>query len=149
MTKRWWSSVPSLETWPDTSFNVGTSTRFARRASLLLLNDVLLLLKCEKFLNNDSYPFLLPKSYDDVDDLNVRNWKKFLEGTPFRVNAQVSDFAQRDEWTTNVFLQCVRSVGPWSAGTKIIESSIQNAYVQMIDAAQHYIYIEVRQAREK
>ena len=36
-------------------------------------------------------------------------------------------------------------MGPWSAGTKTIEASIQNAYVQMIDAAQHYIYIEVRE----
>ncbi len=45
----------------------------------------------------------------------------------------------------NIFFhfQCVRSVGPWSIGTKIIESSIQNAYLQMIDAAEHYIYMEV------
>lgn len=37
----------------------------------------------------------------------------------------------------------MRSVGPWSAGTKIVECSIQNAYIQMIGAAKHYIYIEV------
>ncbi|CAF1500960.1 unnamed protein product [Rotaria sp. Silwood1] len=81
--------------------------------------------KCEKYLNNDNYPFLLPKSYDDEEDLTVKNWKDFLESRPLKVDAQ-----------------CVRSVGPWSAGTKTIESSIQNAYIQMIDAAKHYIYIE-------
>jgi phospholipase D1/2 len=81
--------------------------------------------KCEKFLYNDSYPFLLPKTYDDPDELRVTNWKDFLDGQPYKVNAQ-----------------CVRSVGPWSIGTKIIESSIQNAYLQMIDAAEHYIYME-------
>ncbi|CAF3892149.1 unnamed protein product [Adineta steineri] len=81
--------------------------------------------KCEKYPNNDSYPFLLPKSYDDSEDLSVKNWREFLDGKPFKVDAQ-----------------CVRSSGLWSVGTKIIESSIQNAYIQMIDAAKHYIYIE-------
>ncbi|CAF3424732.1 unnamed protein product [Rotaria socialis] len=81
--------------------------------------------KCEKFLYEDSYPFLLPKTYDDPDELRVKNWAEFLEARPFEVDAQ-----------------CVRSAGPWSIGTKIIENSIQNAYIQMIDAAKHYIYIE-------
>ncbi|CAF4238897.1 unnamed protein product, partial [Adineta steineri] len=80
---------------------------------------------CEKFLYNDSYPFLLPKTYDDREELRVTNWKEFLDSPPYRVDAQ-----------------CVRSVGPWSIGTKTIESSIQNAYIQMIDAAKYYIYIE-------
>ncbi|CAF4972148.1 unnamed protein product, partial [Rotaria sp. Silwood1] len=44
--------------------------------------------KCETYLKNDSYPFLLPKSYDDVEDLAVENWSDFLESEPFRVNAQ-------------------------------------------------------------
>lgn len=39
--------------------------------------------------------------------------------------------------------KCVRSVGLWSAGVKSTESSIQNAYIQMIGAANHYIYMEV------
>lgn len=42
-----------------------------------------------------------------------------------------------------LFRQCVRSVGPWSAGTRTIETSILNAYMQMVDAALYYIYIEV------
>ncbi|CAF5002106.1 unnamed protein product, partial [Rotaria sp. Silwood1] len=45
-------------------------------------------LKCETYLKNDSYPFLLPKSYDDVEDLAVENWSDFLESEPFRENAQ-------------------------------------------------------------
>ncbi|CAF1188578.1 unnamed protein product [Rotaria sordida] len=81
--------------------------------------------KCEKYLNNDHYPFLLPKSYDDEEDLTVKNWREFLQYKPFKVDAQ-----------------CVRSVGPWSAGTRTIESSIHNAYIQMITAAKYYIYIE-------
>ncbi|UJR16391.1 hypothetical protein I4U23_003294 [Adineta vaga] len=81
--------------------------------------------KCEKFLYNDSYPFLLPKTYDDPDELRVTNWKDFLDAPPCKVDAQ-----------------CVRSVGTWSIGTRTIESSIQNAYIQMIDAAKYYIYIE-------
>ncbi|CAF4717292.1 unnamed protein product [Rotaria sp. Silwood1] len=35
--------------------------------------------KCEKYLKNNLYPFLLPKSYDDVEDLAVENWRDFLE----------------------------------------------------------------------
>ncbi|CAF1283973.1 unnamed protein product [Rotaria sp. Silwood1] len=81
--------------------------------------------KHQKYPENDFYPFLLPKSYDDTEDLTVENWQDFLESEPFRVNAQ-----------------CVRSVGPWSAKTKSMELSIQNAYIQMIDAAKHFIYIE-------
>ena len=39
--------------------------------------------------------------------------------------------------------QCVRSTSFWSCGTRIIEHSIQDAYLHLIDSAQHYIYIEV------
>ncbi|CAF4056400.1 unnamed protein product [Rotaria sp. Silwood2] len=81
--------------------------------------------KCEKFLYEESYPFLLPKTYDDPEELRVDYWKDFLDSRPFEVDAQ-----------------CLRSAGPWSIGTKIIENSIQNAYIQMIDAAKYYIYIE-------
>ncbi|CAF1401061.1 unnamed protein product, partial [Rotaria sp. Silwood1] len=37
---------------------------------------------------------------------------------------------------------CVRSVELWSAGTKSEKSSIHNGYIQMIDIAKHFIYIE-------
>ncbi|CAF1211187.1 unnamed protein product, partial [Adineta ricciae] len=81
--------------------------------------------KCEKYLDNPSYPFLLPKCYDNEEELEVKNWKEFLASKPFKVD-----------------IQCVRSGTEWSLGTKTTETSIQNAYVQMIDAAKHYIYIE-------
>ncbi|CAF4256278.1 unnamed protein product [Rotaria sp. Silwood2] len=81
--------------------------------------------KYEKKPKDDSYPFLLPKAYDDEQDLTIENWRNFLESRPFHVNAQ-----------------CVRSVGPWSIRTRTTESSIQNAYIQMIDAAKYFIYIE-------
>lgn len=40
--------------------------------------------------------------------------------------------------------QCVRSASFWSCGISTVEHSIQNAYIHMIDSAQHFIYIEVR-----
>ena len=39
--------------------------------------------------------------------------------------------------------QCVRSVSFWSCGVRTTEHSIQNAYIHMIESAQHFIYIEV------
>ncbi|KAL5521881.1 hypothetical protein ACEPAF_1725 [Sanghuangporus sanghuang] len=38
-------------------------------------------------------------------------------------------------------VQCVRSVGDWSHGV-LTEHSIQNAYIQMIMEANHFVYIE-------
>ncbi|CAF1091406.1 unnamed protein product [Rotaria sordida] len=81
--------------------------------------------KYEKYLNNKSYPFLLPKTYDNKEELTVENWKEFLNSEPYKIDAQ-----------------CVRSIGPWSAGTRITEISIQNAYIEMINAAKYFIYIE-------
>jgi len=52
--------------------------------------------QCEKFLYNDSYPFLLPKTYDDPDDLKVPNWRDFLDSPPFKVDAQVNQFVSND-----------------------------------------------------
>ncbi|CAF5076574.1 unnamed protein product, partial [Rotaria sp. Silwood1] len=80
---------------------------------------------CETYLKNDFYPFLLPKSYDDVQDLAVENWRNFLKSEPFRVNVQYA-----------------RSVGSWSAGTKSEKLSIHNGYIQTIDIVKHFIYIE-------
>lgn len=38
--------------------------------------------------------------------------------------------------------QIVRSLGSWSGGLTIRERSIQNAYLQMIESAEHFIYVE-------
>jgi phospholipase D1/2 len=88
-----------------------------------------LFLKADKFRFNDSYPYLLPKSYDDKELLDFSMLNSILgEGREsIRVDAQ-----------------CVRSVSFWSCGTRTIEHSIQNAYIHMIDSAQHFIYIEVK-----
>jgi phospholipase D1/2 len=40
--------------------------------------------------------------------------------------------------------QCVRSVSSWSCGIRTVEHSIHDAYIHMIDSAQHFIYMEVR-----
>lgn len=39
-------------------------------------------------------------------------------------------------------VQIVRSAGAWSLGIKEIESSIQMAYLKLIETSQHYVYIE-------
>ena len=36
-----------------------------------------------------------------------------------------------------------RSVSLWSAGISLTEKSILNSYIDLIDNAEHYIYIEV------
>ncbi len=40
-------------------------------------------------------------------------------------------------------LNCVRSASFWSCGIRTVERSIQDAYIDMIDNAKHFIYIEV------
>ena len=42
-----------------------------------------------------------------------------------------------------VFRQILRSASQWSAGIKVVEHSIMNAYVEIIRYAEHFIYIEV------
>lgn len=74
----------------------------------------------EKVKENSSYPFLVPKSYDDF---------------PPRYRVQ-------DEKATRVDCQVLRSATTWSLGTRTTEDSIQTAYVHAIQNAKHYIYIE-------
>lgn len=54
---------------------------------------ILIFLQCEKFPYDESYPFLLPKAYDDPDELRVKNWKDFLDGQPYKVDAQVENYS--------------------------------------------------------
>ncbi|CAF0819823.1 unnamed protein product [Adineta steineri] len=83
--------------------------------------------KADKFRFVDSYPYLLPKSYNDNELLDYSMLTSILgeERKPICIDAQ-----------------CVRSVSFWSCGTRTVEHSIQNAYIHMIDSAQHFIYIE-------
>ncbi|CAF0855862.1 unnamed protein product [Rotaria sordida] len=83
--------------------------------------------KASKYPNNDLYPYILPKTYDDKELIDSSMLYKILgeERKPICVDAQ-----------------CVRSVSYWSCGVRDIECSIQNAYIDMIYNAQHFIYIE-------
>ena len=48
-----------------------------------------------------------------------------------------------DRKLIEVDAQCVRSGSFWSCGTRTVEHSIQNAYLDLIKNSQHFIYIEV------
>lgn len=80
--------------------------------------------KLEKARLNNTYPYLLPKSYTNC----LPNDNRFLNVHSHKVSCQV-----------------LRSCSTWSAGflepdTK--EQSIHEAYVDAITHAEHYIYIE-------
>lgn len=79
--------------------------------------------KLEKARLNLVYPNLLPKSYATC--------------------AAIKDFPSVEHF--EVTCQVLRSVSSWSCGfleSETIESSIHEAYVDTINRAQHYIYIE-------
>lgn len=82
--------------------------------------------KLEKARENISYPYLLPRSYNDM-----RVDQNFFNATKVGL-----------ERTT---VQVLRSASSWSCGfldDEIVEQSIHEAYVEAITRAQHYIYIE-------
>jgi phospholipase D1/2 len=54
----------------------------------------------------------------------------------------LSTKAWRKEAQGTVHAQIVRSSDDWSSGLKPTEQSIQNAYIEIIRNAQHYVYIE-------
>uniref|UniRef100_A0A914WDE3 phospholipase D n=1 Tax=Plectus sambesii TaxID=2011161 RepID=A0A914WDE3_9BILA len=75
--------------------------------------------KTEKVKHDDSYPFLVPKSYDNVKVPRV------FRGLSQRCNVQM-----------------LRSASSWSVGMNFTEDSIQQAYLSMIANAKHYVYME-------
>ncbi|CAG0924777.1 unnamed protein product, partial [Notodromas monacha] len=79
--------------------------------------------KIEKFSKNDEYPFLLPKSYDNLGDEPISIPK--LKAPVFNVKCQV-----------------LRSASEWSVGVELEEQSIHEAYRATILNAKHYIYVE-------
>ncbi|UJR32480.1 hypothetical protein I4U23_019942 [Adineta vaga] len=83
--------------------------------------------KADKFRFNDSYPYLLPKTYNDPELSDPSIFHDILpnDRSPIRIDAQ-----------------CVRSASYWSCGIESVERSIHDAYIHMIENAQHYIYIE-------
>ncbi|XP_077365786.1 phospholipase D1-like [Festucalex cinctus] len=66
-----------------------------------------------------SFPYLLPKSHTTAGHQRYQ--------VPGCVNTKV---------------QILRSASDWSAGIKYHEESIHNAYVEVIENSQHFIYIE-------
>jgi phospholipase D1/2 len=82
--------------------------------------------KLEKARDNLSYPYLMPKSYNDIR-IDHNFWPK----TKVHLD--------------RVTCQVLRSSASWSAGfieSDYYEESIHEAYVENIAKAQHYIYIE-------
>ncbi|XP_054157366.1 phospholipase D1-like [Oppia nitens] len=79
--------------------------------------------KFEKAKFNDQYPWLIPKAYPSVGDTVHKPPKYLLRACP-------------------VTVQVVRSVGHWSIGHRQTDHSILTAYIDLINSAKHYIYIE-------
>lgn len=82
--------------------------------------------KLEKTRDNINYPYLMPKTYNDIR-IDQNFWPK-TKVQLHRVTCQV-----------------LRSASQWSAGfieSDNYEQSIHEAYVETITKAQHYIYIE-------
>lgn len=82
--------------------------------------------KFEKARDNISFPYLMPKGYNDIR-IDQNFWSKSK--------------VQLDRVTCQV----LRSAANWSAGfieSDTYEQSIHEAYVETITKAQHYIYIE-------
>ena len=76
-------------------------------------------------MKNFSYPLIIPKSTKNVTSQSLKHLH--VEKDAFLATCQV-----------------VRSIGAWSGGfaENQCERSIYEAYINMIDKAQHYIYIE-------
>ncbi|KZC04037.1 PREDICTED: phospholipase D2 [Dufourea novaeangliae] len=114
------STTPRMP-WHDIGVMVqGASARDVARHFIQRWNAI----KMEKAKLNSSYPFLLPKSYNDC-----RSYAPFIEKAAVH----------------NVECQVLRSVSSWSAGfldSETLEQSIQEAYIQAISKAERYIYIE-------
>ncbi|XP_075727870.1 phospholipase D isoform X2 [Rhipicephalus microplus] len=79
--------------------------------------------KFEKAKQHENYPWLLPKSYQDVELESTL--PETAIGTLFTADCQI-----------------LRSASNWSTGIKAVESSIHSAYIDNIVNAKHYIYIE-------
>ncbi|CAF0918739.1 unnamed protein product [Didymodactylos carnosus] len=81
-------------------------------------------IKRNKVKDDDRYPFLLPKAYG--------NYTPCPKLTTNAINCSV---------------QALRSVGKWSTGINENETSIQNAFIDMITNAKYYVYIEVKNSQ--
>ncbi|CAG0879735.1 unnamed protein product [Cyprideis torosa] len=105
--------------WHDIAMMVeGTAARDVARHFIQRWNQH----KREKLTDDPSYPYLLPRTYENVET----NPPSILTTSdPVLVKAQV-----------------LRSAGSWSCGLECVDRSIQDAYLTVIDRAKHYIYVE-------
>ena len=72
---------------------------------------------------------------------NKNNWFKYLFKPDSEIETIINDkYVKKGSAPSNV--QVLRSVGEWSLGLKANESSILEAYYQLIENSKHYIYIE-------
>ena len=72
---------------------------------------------------------------------NKNNWFKDLFKPDSEIETIINDkYVKKGSIPSNV--QVLRSVGEWSLGLKANESSILEAYYQLIENSKHYIYIE-------
>ena len=72
---------------------------------------------------------------------NKNNWFKDLFKPDSEIETIINDkYVKKGSVPSNV--QVLRSVGEWSLGLKVNESSILEAYYQLIENSKHYIYIE-------
>lgn len=117
------STTPRMP-WHDIGALVqGAAARDVARHFIQRWNAV----KMEKAKLNHMYPCLLPKSYQDL-----------------KLNPHVKPFDGSLK-LHNVDCQVLRSVSSWSAGfldSELVEQSIHEAYVDVINKAKYYVYIE-------
>ncbi|KAF2402034.1 putative phospholipase PldA [Trichodelitschia bisporula] len=97
--------------------------------------------KRDKYKRDKEYPWLVleGRSGEDEDLIGVQRPKFPVGGYTHHPLSSLSTKELHEQGT--VHAQVVRSSSDWSSGI-LTEHSIQNAYCQIIQNAQHYVYIE-------
>ena len=101
----------------------------------------------EKAKERDDYPLLVPNAYIEDEGGGGGGGGGEGGGEPVEEFAEdqedgLCQLAREGAFQTKA--QVLRSVSHWSAGNKKPEASIQRAWIQAIEDAQHYIYIGSR-----
>lgn len=108
--------------------------------------------KCQKAQFHSKYDWLCPKSTNDLnmpsksteDEPLYATISSFSSSAETDVQNQLNQTNDQQQVLCSFRAECqlVRSVSDWSTGTKFTESSIYEAYIDIIDNSRHYIYIE-------
>uniref|UniRef100_A0A1D1XTW8 phospholipase D n=1 Tax=Anthurium amnicola TaxID=1678845 RepID=A0A1D1XTW8_9ARAE len=93
-------------------------------------------IKKEKAENRLEYPVLIAQSDQRYDHENPPNDSSF---SSFKFGSKKID---RHPYEGKCNVQIIRSSAKWSHGLEEVERSIQNAYIEIIAKAKHFIYIE-------